>query len=64
MLPAIKITGDSSGVLGSLIGTIKEVENVKNQTLHIEKDIVTYTDGVKVNVVPVSGNAGLICNTL
>ena len=64
VLPAIKITGDSSGVLGSLIGTIKEAEKVEDQTLCIGKDVVTYTDGVKVNAAPVSGNAGLICNTL
>ncbi|MBU5480535.1 hypothetical protein [Blautia sp. MSJ-19] len=64
----ITISGDSSGTMGSLIGTVRETTEDAGHILNIG-DTVTYYDkdtkvARKVGVTPKAGDAGFICNTL
>lgn len=57
-----KMQGDTSAVMGSLIGIVKASEGFEAQVLKIDSNAVAY--GSNVTATSASGNSGLICETL
>lgn len=59
----VTVKGDSTGTMGSLIGTVREAQGVTGYTLTI-RNVATYSGAKAISATSSSGNAGLICNTL